>query len=538
MQALRGKPIFRFALRLTVTLLSLATFIALAPRMFAQDPTPADAMNAAQAVTEAVNIMWMLIAGFLVFFMQAGFALVETGFTRSKNVAHTMMMNMMVFCIGAFGYWLTGFAFQFGAVNLPYSEVATVGAVAGEWAHSPVTLGDWTGLLVTPLLRFGQFGILGGSGFMLMGIGANTGILAFFLFQMVFMDTAATIPTGSMAERLKFIGFCLMGLWVSMFIYPLVGGWVWGGGWLQNLGRIAGLGNGAVDFAGSGVVHMIGGSVALAGAIALGPRIGRFNKDGSPNAMPGHNIPMGILGTIILFFGWFGFNPGSSLAFVGGGGELAANAAVNTLIAGAVSGCVAMLYMWLISPVKKPDPSMSVNGILAGLVAITAPCAFVDSFGAVIISIVAGVLVCLVATWLEKAHIDDPVGAVPVHFANGLWGVLSVGIFANGNPNSAGWNGIQSPVTGLLYGGGTQILAQASEVVAIIVFVFGLSYVFFKVLNALKLLRVRPEDELAGLDIPEMGTPGYTSVDVRMAGGRLSQQTPAMRSVSPAKAGK
>ena len=178
----------------------------------------------------------------------------------------------------------------------------------------------------------------------------GSGILAFFLFQMVFMDTAATIPTGSMAERLKFSGFVLMGFWVSMFIYPLLGNWVWGGGWLQNLGRSLGFGNGAVDFAGSGVVHMIGGSMALAGAIVIGPRIGRFNKDGSANAMPGHNIPMGVLGTIILFFGWFGFNPGSSLAFMGGGRELAVLAAVNTLLAGAAGGMSSMLYMWWFGP--------------------------------------------------------------------------------------------------------------------------------------------------------------------------------------------
>ena len=195
---------------------------------FAQDgePPTADQVN---DIALGLNIMWMLIGGFLVFFMQAGFALVETGFTRNKNVTHTMMMNMMVFCIGAVGYWLTGFAFQFGGVNAAYPEVARAGVIAGEWAHSPITLGDWQGLLATPLIRIGQFGILGGSGFMLAGLGTNAGILSFFLFQMVFMDTAATIPTGSMAERLKFIGFVVMGLWVSMFIYPLVG-------WL-DLGR-------------------------------------------------------------------------------------------------------------------------------------------------------------------------------------------------------------------------------------------------------------------------------------------------------------
>jgi Amt family ammonium transporter len=344
---------------------------------------------------------------------------------------------------------------------------------------------------------------------MLAGLGTNVGILAFFLFQMVFMDTAATIPTGSMAERIKFIGFVLMSLWVSMFIYPLIAGWIWGGGWIQNMGRSLGIGNGAVDFAGSGPVHMIGGAIALAGALVIGPRIGKFNKDGSANTIPGHSISLGVLGTIILFFGWFGFNPGSSLGFLGGFRNLAVIAAVNTLLAGAAGGCSAMTYMWLFGPTKKPDPGMSVNGILAGLVAITAPCAFVDGWAAVVIGLIGGVLVCLASVWLEKWKIDDPVGAIPVHFFNGLWGVLAVGIFANGNPDTAAWNGVESAVTGLLYGGGTQIIAQAIEVTSIFVFAFGLSYVFFKALAALKLLRVSREVELQGLDLPEMGTFGY-----------------------------
>jgi ammonium transporter, Amt family len=479
---------------------------------------------------DGINIMWMLIAGFLVFFMQAGFALVETGFTRAKNVSHTMMMNMMVFCIGAIGYWLVGFAFQFGAVNFAYPAINGL----SEWAHSPTTLGDWTGFLGTPLLRIGQHGILGGSGFGLMGM-TTSGILAFFLFQMVFMDTAATIPTGSTAERLKFSGFVLMGFWVSMVVYPLAGNWVWGGGWLQNLGRSFGLGNGAVDFAGSGVVHMIGGCVALAGAIVIGPRIGRFNKDGSANAMPGHNIPMGILGTIILFFGWFGFNPGSSLAFTGTGRELAVMAAINTLLAGAAGGMSSMFYMWVLGPTRKPDPGLSVNGILAGLVAITAPCAFVSPLAAIVIGLTAGVIVCVATFGLEKMHIDDPVGAVPVHFANGVWGVLAVGIFANGNPASAGWNGVSTPVTGLLHGGGTQIAAQFLEAVSIFVVVGGLSFLFFKALGALKLLRCAPADELMGLDVPEMGMLGYTNVDVVMPGGRLAQQVPGRRIVAASK---
>jgi ammonium transporter, Amt family len=488
---------------LFIVILLAMTF---ATPVFAQDGGPGEEVV---DINLSLNIMWMILCGFLVFFMQAGFALVETGFTRNKNVAHTMLMNMMVFCIGAIGYWLTGFAFQFGAVNAAYPEVARAGVIAGEWAHSPITLGDWTGQLATPLLRFGQFGVLGGSGFMLAGVGTNVGILAFFLFQMVFMDTAATIPTGSMAERIKFIGFVLMSLWVSMFIYPLVAGWIWGGGWIQNLGRSLGLGNGAVDFAGSGPVHMIGGAIALAGALVIGPRIGKFNKDGTANTIPGHSISLGVLGTIILFFGWFGFNPGSSLGFLGGFRNLAVIAAINTLLAGAAGGCSAMTYMWLFGPTKKPDPGMSVNGILAGLVAITAPCAFVDGWAAVVIGLIAGVLVCLASVWLETWKIDDPVGAIPVHFFNGLWGVLAVGIFANGNPDTAAWNGVESAVTGLLYGGSTQIIAQAIEVTSIFVFAFGLSYVFFKALAALKLLRVSREVELQGLDLPEMGTPGY-----------------------------
>jgi ammonium transporter, Amt family len=508
--------------RLILPLMVLVILIVFGGVAFAQSASPTN-----DELATALNVMWMLLAGFLIFFMQAGFALVETGFTRAKNVAHTMMMNMMVFCIGAIGYWLVGFGLQFGGVNFTFPAIGTSGA----WAFSPTTLGAWGDLLNGWLIRFGQVGILGGRGFALAGVGGVSGILAFFLFQMVFMDTAATIPTGSMAERLKFVGFVLMGLWVSMFIYPLVGNWVWGGGWLANLGRIAGLGNGAVDFAGSGVVHMIGGSVALVGAIVIGPRIGRFNKDGSANAMPGHNIPMGILGTIILFFGWFGFNPGSSMAFVGGGQFLAVNAAVNTLLAGAAGGVAAMLYMWLIGPSKKPDPGLSVNGVLAGLVAITAPCAFVTSGSAIVIGLIAGVIVCLVTFGIEKLRIDDPVGAVPVHFANGLWGLLAVGIFANGNPVTAGWNGVASPVTGLLYGGGTQIVAQIAEIAAIVIVVGGLTFVFFKVLNALKLLRSAPGDELAGLDMPEMGVPGYTTVDVWMPGGRLSQQVPGVRPV-------
>jgi len=497
-----------------------------------------------QLLTTAANILWLIVAGFLVFFMQAGFALVETGFTRSKNVAHTMLMNMMVFCIGAIGYWICGFAFQFGAVNLAYPEVTTAGAIAGPWAFSPLTLGAWGDNLSSGIRLGDQFGVLGTTGFFLSGISLSAaGILGFFLFQMVFMDTAATIPTGSGAERIKFIGFVIMSFWVSMIIYPLVGNWVWGGGWLANLGRSMGLGNGSVDFAGSGVVHMTGGAVGLAIAMALGPRIGRFNKDGSANTIPGHNIPMGVLGTIILFFGWFGFNPGSSLGLItpavadAGGAvttaasnwpiNLTAIAAVNTLLAGAGGGVSAMTYMWLFGPAKKPSPGMSVNGILSGLVAITAPCAFVDSLGAVIIGLVAGVLVCLATVWLEKAKIDDPVGAVPVHFVNGIWGVLAVGIFAVGNPDTAAWNGVESAVTGIVGGSFAQILPQVLEAVSIAVVAWGLSFAFFSALKRAGLLRSRAEDEIGGLDLPEMGEQGYVSDGVAVPGGMVGEP-PAM----------
>ena len=498
---------FRKNLFLILPVVVMLALLLVSP-VHAQDGGPTvDTVNTAVSdVAMDVNTMWTLIAGFLVFFMQAGFALVETGFTRNKNVAHTMLMNMMVFCIGAVGYCLTGFALQFGGVNYTYPAIGNISA----WSFSPTSLSAWAGdKLASPLLIGGQ-GFAGLSGWMLGGLGASSGILAFFLFQMVFMDTAATIPTGSMAERLKFVGFCLMGLWVSMFIYPVAGGWVWGGGWLANLGRSIGLGNGAVDFAGSGVVHTIGGLVGLTGAIVIGPRLGRFNKDGSANMIPGHNISLGVLGTIILFFGWFGFNPGSSLSFTGAGRSLATLAAVNTLLAGAAGGCAAMMYMWLFGPTKKPDPGYSVNGILAGLVAITAPCAFVETWAAVVIGLIAGVWVCVAGGLLEKLKIDDPVGAVPVHFCNGVWGVLSVGLFAYGNPDSAGWNGVAGPVKGLFYGGGLgQLAAQFAEVIALIVFVGGLSFLFFKLLNALKLLRVSKEVEIKGLDIPEMGSKGY-----------------------------
>lgn len=440
-----------------------------------------------------LNFVWTLLAGFLVFFMQAGFALVETGLTRAKNAAHTMTMNLMVFLVGAVGYYLAGFALQFGGV-MSVANLGGAGVLNGEFMP-------------------GGFGLFGYKGFGLTGDTYDVGVFALFLFQMVFMDTAATIPTGAMAERVKFLAVVLSTLFISAILYPLFGNWVWGGGWLSQLGAKFGLGHGVVDFAGSGVVHMIGGMAALAGAIVLGPRIGKFREDGTPVTIPGHNIPLAILGTIILFFGWFGFNPGSTLA----GGDLRiAVVAVNTMMAGAVGGLTAMVYMWI--TFGKPDPAMTCNGALAGLVAITAPCAFVNAVSAVIIGAVAGVLVCVGALFIERGlKVDDPVGAIAVHGLNGLWGLISLGIFADGT-YGAGWNGVGASVyqgiagrgiAGLLYGDPGQFIAQLMGGGIAILWGFGLSYAFFKALDRVMGIRSSREDELAGLDIPEMGVPAY-----------------------------
>ncbi|MEP6846356.1 MAG: ammonium transporter [Panacibacter sp.] len=437
----------------------------------------------------AINIMWTLLAGFLVMFMQAGFALVETGFTQKKNVAHTMGMNFMVYALGMIGFWICGFAFMFGGGL----NASTLGGAPGVISHEYV------------VTMFGHdFGIAGSVGFFLNSDVYDVGVFTLFLFQMVFMDTTATIPTGSMAERWSFKSFLIFGLFISMFVYPLFGNWVWGGGWLSQLGANFGLGHGDVDFAGSSVVHLVGGIAALAGAIVIGPRIGKYGKDGTVNTIPGHNIPMAILGTFILAFGWFGFNPGSTLA----GGDLRIGVvAVNTILAGSGGVLSALIFMYIKG--SKPDPGMLCNGLLAGLVAITAPCAFVTSLSAVIIGAVAGVLVVVVYNFVDrKLKIDDPVGAFAVHGANGAWGCLALGLFADGSYGD-GWNGVAGPVKGLFYGDSGQFLAELIGVVTCIIFVFTVMYLFFKISNKITPIRVKAADEIAGLDIPEMGVHGY-----------------------------
>ncbi len=436
----------------------------------------------------SINIIWTMIAGFLVMFMQAGFAMVETGFTRAKNVAHTMGMNFLVYAIGMIGFWICGFAFMFGGVG----GIASLGGTPG----------------LDKMLSFNLFGktfdIIGYSGFFLNGSVYDVGVFALFLFQMVFMDTTATIPTGSLAERWKFTSFIFFAFFISMFVYPIYGNWVWGGGWLADLGVNFGLGHGQVDFAGSSVVHLVGGVAALAGAIVIGPRIGKYSKNGTSQAIPGHNIPMAIVGTFILAFGWFGFNAGSTLA----GTDLRLTVvATNTMLASGAGALAATLLM--IFKFGKPDPSMMANGLLAGLVAITAPCAFVPSWASFVIGAIAGILVVYAVFFIDqKLKIDDPVGAVAVHGVNGAWGVLSLGLFADGTYGD-GWNGVAGGVKGLFYGDAGQLVAQIIGVITAIIFVFILMYTFFKVQDKYFGIRVDSKDEIAGLDMPEMGIKGY-----------------------------
>jgi len=355
-----------------------------------------------------------------------------------------------------------------------------------------------------------------------------------FLFQMVFMDTAATIPTGAMAERWRLSAFVIYGFFMSILLYPLFGNWAWGGGWLATLGTHFGLGHGYVDFAGSGVVHAIGGLCGLAGAMVIGPRIGKYTRDGKPVAIPAHHIPMAILGTFILAFGWFGFNPGSTLVVSGGGGLRVGVIAVVTMLAGAAGSLSAALYTWWRN--GKIDPTMAANGMLAGLVAITAPSGFVGPNAGLLIGAIAGILVCVAVAFFDRVHIDDPVGAISVHGVCGLWGVLAAGLFADGS-YGAGWNGVDGTVRGALYGDWGQLAAQAIGVGTLLVWGFGLSWLFFTVQSKLMPLRVAREVELAGLDMAETGVlayPDFVLTPVSIAGSVERGQTAPQSTGVPA----
>jgi Amt family ammonium transporter len=460
------------------------------------DPTLADltkdlaeTRNLVLSGQTALNIVWTLVTGFLVMFMQAGFALVETGLTRAKNVAHTMGMNFLVYSIGIIGFWALGFALQMGGVG-PMS-----------------TFGNDPTLSSEMIIQIGgkAFGLFGTRGFFLSPSVYTAPVAALFLFQMVFMDTAATIPTGAMAERWKFTSFVIFSFVLSTLIYPIYANWVWGGGWLSQLGHNFGLGHGHVDFAGSSVVHMVGGVAALVGAKLMGPRIGKYDASGKARPIPGHNIPMAVLGTFILAFGWFGFNPGSTLS---GTDTHIAVIAVNTMLASATGAFGAYLYLKL--RFDTPDVSMICNGMLAGLVAITAPCAFVTAPAAIFIGLVAGVLVVLSAMFIENVlKIDDPVGASSVHGTCGAWGILSLGLFADGRYGD-GWNGVPGTVRGLFYGDAGQLGAECIGLLANVIWVGAISWLALKFAGALVGNRVSRETELNGLDVPEMGMEGYS----------------------------
>ncbi len=452
------------------------------------DPSISELSKQLGDTQTALNLVWTLVAGFLVMLMQAGFALVETGLTRAKSAAHTMGMNFLVYSLGIIGFWTVGFALQMGGVG----AMATFGGDSTLSSEFTLSIGghDW--------------GLFGTKGFFLHGAAFTPAVAAMFLFQMVFMDTTATIPTGAMAERWKFLSFVLFSLVISTVIYPVYANWVWGGGWLSTLGKYYGLGHGHVDFAGSSVVHLTGGVAALVGAKLLGPRVGKFTASGRPNAIPGHNIPMAVLGTFILAFGWFGFNAGSSLA---GMDTRIAVVATNTMLASAAGAASASAYVWV--RWGKPDVTMMCNGMLAGLVAITAPCAFVDPAAAMLIGMVSGVLIVVAALFVEsKLKIDDPVGAIAVHGVNGAWGILALGIFANGTYGD-GLNGVAGGVRGALYGDGGQLLASCIGIATNVVYVSFMTFISLKVLDKLVGNRVAEEDEVAGLDIPEMGVEGY-----------------------------
>ena len=448
----------------------------------------------------AINFVWTLVTGFLVMFMQAGFAIVETGLCRAKNANHTMMMNFMVYGAGMLAYWLIGFSIQMGGV----------GAVANLGGTPPLSAEYAFNLFGKP------FGIFGEHGLFLTQAGTyDVAVMVLFLFQMVFMDTALTIVTGSAAERWKYAAFLVSSFLMGAFTYPLFANWAWGGGWLANLGANFGLGKGYCDFAGSGVVHAVGGLTALALSMIIGPRIGKFTRQGKPNALIGNDIVLVLTGCFILAFGWFGFNPGSTLGASGNGSLRIGSIAVNTMLAGMAGGFGAMFYMWM--RYGKPDASMSGNGLLAGLVAITAPGGFVNTVGAVIIGLVAGVLVCLSVEFVDrKMKVDDPVGAISVHGTNGLWGVISVGLFADGKSNYGGsWNGVNGAVTGLFYGDASQLVAQLIGVVTLIGFVFTFSFVLNLIIDALVGQRVSAKAELEGLDLPEMGQLGYPEFELK-----------------------
>jgi len=404
-----------------------------------------------QGLQIGIDNMWLLVAAFLVMFMQPGFAMVEAGFTRSKNTANILMKNLMDFSIGSILYWVIGFTIMYGD---------SIGGFIGK-----------------PDLFF-----------ISEGFGANYSDYADLFFQTVFAATAATIVSGAMAERTEFKAYLIFSIVITVLIYPISGHWTWGGGWLSQLGFH--------DFAGSSIVHSVGAWVGLAGAAIIGPRLGKYGKDGKPTAIPGHNLAMGALGVFILWFGWFGFNPGSQLAAAGTDNAVAiGHIAVTTNLAAAAGAVTAMLVAW--ARYKRPSLSISLNGALAGLVAITAGCDAVNPVGALFIGIIAGFVLPFAVEFIDKIlKVDDPVGAVSVHGVSGAFGTLAVGLFSTSE--------------GLFYGGGVKLLGiQAVGVLAFFVWAFGLGLILFFILKKANILRVSKRIEEEGLDVYEHGESAY-----------------------------
>ena len=494
------------------------------PGVGGDDPSKMDVAGLYDRIAHnmfSINMVWVLIAGFLVMFMQTGFMLVETGLCRAKNAAHISAMNFMVYPLGCLAFWAYGFAIGWGNWwngPVPPGWYASLGPGLSV-LNSGLGLGAATDAAGNATGAF-TYGIIGLKGFFLGGDVGDVSVMAMFFFMMVFMDTTATIPTGAMAERWAWKNFCIFALWVAL-PYCLYANWLWGGGWLAQGGINWGLGHGAVDFAGSGVVHAMGGIIGLAGAIVVGPRIGKF-IGGKPQAMPAHNVNIVVAGTFILAFGWFGFNPGSTLS----GTDLRISyVVVNTMLASITAAIACMLT--LSAKGLKPDPTMLCNGMLAGLVAITAPCAFVDPWAAAVIGVIAGWLVVESVFFFEKRGVDDPVGAISVHGVNGLWGVISVGIFATGQ-YGAGWNGVvresfvqaygSDGVRGILYGDPSQLVMQIISAVVVAVFGFSMAWVWFKISDKITPIRVPEEIELEGQDMGEMGVLAYPDFQIHRGG--------------------
>jgi Amt family ammonium transporter len=455
----------------------------------AKEPLAIKLADSVGHVRVATNFAWTLNTGYLVLFMQAGFALLTCGLVRKKNAAHLMMLNFAAYVFAFLAYYAVGYAFQFGAVAINAAPTSLGGIP---------TLNHF-------LIGSGQWGWVGGKGFFFLGPAYDSASNCLTLFEVVFMETAGYIIVGAVCERITFWAFLLCELFIGAILYPISGCWTWGGGWLSQVGSTLNLGHGYVDFAGSTVVHAVGGFCAMALAIILGPRLGKYGPGGKIRVFPAHNIVYVVTGTFILLFGWMGFNPGSTL----GATDLRISVvAVNTNLA-AVAGSAAAMLLWYFM-FGKPDITMACNGMLAGLVAITAPCAFVSPTSATIIGVIAGCVVCFGVLFNDRVlKIDDPCGALSVH---GYCGIFDDGTYG------AGWNGVGAAaylgragqgVTGLLHGDTRQFLCQLMGATIYAVWAFGATFVVFWCVNKAKSMRVTPEAEEEGLDVPEFGMLGY-----------------------------